>query len=62
MLRLCWYSQTSVTQNTDGWFTMANLNSFFESLQNSLNSARSKYLILFYHNIVCCVYSLELPH
>ena len=41
---------------TDGSFTMANSNLFFEE---------NKYLrifFLFYHEIVCCVYSLESHH
>ena len=51
--------------NTDGLFTVVNLNSFFQSLHNSSNSSRKQILndfFLFYHEIVCCVYSLELPH
>ena len=39
---------------------------FFQSLQNSSNSSRKQifrdFFFLFYHRIVCCVYSLELPH
>ena len=51
--------------NTDGSFTMANSNTFFESLRNSSENSRKqifKELFLFYHEIVCCVYSLESPH
>ena len=51
--------------NTDGLFTMANLNSFFESVPNSSNISRKQIfreILLFYQEIVCCVYSLELSH
>ena len=51
--------------NADGSFTMDDSNSFFQSLQNSSNSSRKqifKAFFLFYHGIVCCVYSLEPPH
>ena len=51
--------------NTDASFTVDDLNSFFQSLQNSSNSSRKQIFnifFLFYHGIVCCVYSLELPH
>ena len=37
----------------------------FESLRNSSDSSRKqifKEIFLFYREIVCCVYSLELPH
>ena len=50
--------------NTDGSFTVDDSNSF-QSLQNSSNSSRKQIFrnfFLFYHGIVCCVYSLELPH
>ena len=53
------------SSNTDGSFTMANSNSFFEFLRNSSNSSRKqifKDIFLFYHEIVSCIYSLELPH
>ena len=48
--------------NTDGWFTMA-----FDSLRNSSDNSRKqigllKDFFLFYHEIVCRVYSLEPPH
>ena len=51
--------------NTDGLFTMANSNLVFESQQNSPDSLRKQIfreIFLFYREIVCCVYSLELPH
>ena len=51
--------------NTDGSFTVDDSNSFFQSLQNSSNSSRKQIFrdfFLFYHGIVCCVYSLESPH
>ena len=51
--------------NTDDSFTMANSNSFFESLRNSCDSSRKqifKEIFLFYCEIVFCVYSLESPH
>ena len=51
--------------NTDGSFAMANSNSRFESLQNSSYRSRKqifKEIFLFYHETVCCVYSLESPH
>ena len=52
--------------NTDGSFTrtMANSNSFFESLRNYSDSSIKQTfweMFLFYHEIVCCVYSLESP-
>ena len=50
--------------NTDGSFTVDDSN-FFQSLQNSSNSSRKQIFrdfFLFYHGIVCCVYSLESPH
>ena len=51
--------------NLDGSFTMVHSNLFFESLRNSSESSRKQILkgiFLFYHEIVCCVYSLESPH
>ena len=52
--------------NTDGSFTMANSNSFFESLQNSYNSLKKLIfweIFILYHEIICCVYSLKKsPH
>ena len=44
---------------------MANSNSFFEPLRNSSESSRKQIFrdsFLLYHEIVCYVYSLELPH
>ena len=49
--------------NTDGSFTMANSNSLlspYEILPIAPEN-RGK-IFLFYHEIVCCVYSLELSH
>ena len=42
-----------------GWFEL-----FFQSLQDSSNSSRKIFMdfFLFYHGIVCCMYSLESPH
>ena len=51
--------------NPDGSFTLDDLNSFFQSLQNPYNSTRKQIFrdfFLLYPGIVCCVYSLELPH
>ena len=51
--------------NTDGSFTVDDSNSFCQSLQNSSNSSRKQIFrdfFLFYHGIVCCVYTLESPH
>ena len=51
--------------NPDGSFILDNLNSLFQSLQNPSNSTRKQIFrdfFLFYHGIICCVYSLELPH
>ena len=60
------YIQSNLAgSNTDGSFTMANSNSFFESLRNSFDELRKKIfkeIFLFYREIVCCVYSLESPH
>ena len=53
------------SSNVDGSFTMANSNSFFETLWNSSDSSRKHIFIeifLLYYEIVCCVYSLESPH
>ena len=52
------------SSNDDGSFTTANSFSF-ESLHNSSASSRKQIfreIFLFYHGIVCCVYSLESPH
>ena len=54
--------------NTDGSFTVDDSNSFFfffRSYKTFSNSSRKQIFrdfFLFYHGIVCCVYSLELPH
>ena len=50
--------------NTDGSFTMANLNSFLSSYEVLAIAQENKYLLifLFFHEIVYCVYSLESPH
>ena len=51
--------------NTDGSSTMAYSNSFFESLRIFSDSSRKQILreiVLFYYEIVCCVYSLESSH
>ena len=51
--------------NLDGPFTLDDSNSFFQSLQNPSNSLRKQIFrdfFLFYHGIVCCMYSLEPPH
>ena len=53
------------SSNTDGSFTMANFKLVFQSLRNSSDSSRKqifKEIFLFYHDIVCCVYSLELSN
>ena len=51
--------------NTDGSFTMDDSNSFFSPYKILLIAQENKYLgifFLFYHGIVCYVYSLESPH
>ena len=51
--------------NTDGLFTMDDSNSFVIPFKILPIAQENKYLrifFLFYHGIVCCVYSLELPH
>ena len=51
--------------NTDGLFTMANSNSLLSPYEILPIAPENKYLgkiFLFYHGIVCCVYSLELSH
>ena len=52
------------SSNTDDSFTMANSNSFFESLRNSSDSPTKQIFkeSLFHHERVCCVYSSESPH
>ena len=49
---------------TDRSFTMADSNSFFKSLGNSSDNSRKQIFRgilgnLFYHENVCCVYSLK---
>ena len=49
------------SSNTDGSFTIFEL--IFESLRNFPASSRKQiFREIFYHEIVCCVYSLESPH
>ena len=60
------YSITSMAQTLMArlLFTVDDSN-FFQSLQNSSYSSRKQIFnnfFLFYHGIVSCVYSLELPH
>ena len=53
------------SSNTDGSFTMVNSNSFLSPYEILQIAQENRYLVvifLFYHEIVCCVYSLELPH
>ena len=52
------------SSNTDGSFTMANSNSFLSPYENLRLAQENKNLgkFLFYHEIVCCVYSLESPY
>ena len=53
------------SSNTDGSFTMVNSNSFLSPYEILLIAQENGYLMvifLFYPEIVCCVYSLELPH
>ena len=53
------------SSNTDGSFTMAYLNSFLSPYEILPIAQENKYLgifFLFYHEIACCVYSLESPH
>ena len=50
--------------NTDGSFTVDDSNSFFSPYKILPIAQENKYLMiffLFYHGIVCCVYSLESP-
>ena len=54
-----WIQSNLNSLNTDGLFTMA-FELIFESLQNSSDSSWTQILrklFLFYHEIVCCVYS-----
>ena len=52
--------------NTDGSFTVDDSNSFYSPYKILPIAQENKYLwmifFLFYHGIVCCVYSLESPH
>ena len=51
--------------NPDGSFTMADSNLFLSPYEIFPIAPQNKYLrifFLFYHEIVCCVYSLESPH
>ena len=52
--------------NTDGLFTLDDSNSFFSPYKILPIAQENKYLriffFLFYHGIVCCMYSLESPH
>ena len=52
--------------NPDGSFTVDDSNSFFSPYKNPSNSSRKQifrdFFFLFYHGIVCCVYSLESPY
>ena len=53
------------SSNIDGSFTKANSNSFLSPYKMLPLAQENKYFgkfFLFYHEIVCCVYSLELPH
>ena len=50
--------------NTDGSFTVDDSNSFFSPYKILPIAQENKlgiYYIIFYHGIVCCVYSLESP-
>ena len=61
-----WHIQLNLNNsNTDGSFIMANSNSFLSPYEILPLAQENKYLekiFLFYHEIVCCVYSLESPH
>ena len=46
------------SSNTDGSFTMADSNLFFESLRNTSDSSRKQ----IFKEIFLCMYSLESPH
>ena len=62
------YSDISITpngSNTDGSFTVHDSNTLFSPYIILPIAQENKYLgifFLFYHGIVCCVYSLESPH
>ena len=54
-----WYLNSS---DTDGSFTMADLNSCLSPYEILPIVQEHKYSVkLFYHKIVCCVYTLDLP-
>ena len=50
------------SSNTDGSFTMADSNLFLSPYEILPIAHVNKYLRTFYQKIICCVYSLELPH
>ena len=59
------YIQSNLdSSNTDGSFTMANSNSFLSPYKVLASSRKQIFreIFLLYHEIICCVYSLELPH
>ena len=49
------------SSNLDDSFPMANSNSFLSPYE-FIPIAQEREIFLFYHEIVCCVYSLESPH
>ena len=60
------YIQSNLkSSNTDGSFTMVNSNSFlspYDILPLAQENKKLREIFLFYHEIVCCVFSLESPH
>ena len=50
--------------NTDGSFTIAKSNSLLNPCNFFRIAQENKYekFFLFYHEILCCIYSLESPH
>ena len=57
---LCYIQSNLNSSDTDGSFTLV-----FESLQNSYDISSKQIftdIFLLYHEIVCCVYSLESSH
>ena len=62
----CSIIQSNVnSSNPDASFTMANLNSFlssYEILPIAQEEKAFRKIFLFYQEIVCCLYLLELPH
>ena len=51
--------------NMDGLFTLDDSNSFFSPYKILPIAQENKYLeifFLFYHGMLCCVYSFESPH